>query len=826
VALVRVYCGVAAAEVQPWLTAAVVDDSGRLLDLRHLSDDPAGYAHLTALLAERSATVAAVAIDRGDRMISQLLAAANRPLAIADDAMANDFAGRFSDDTSYDEMRAPHDQRRAVGLARALQAGALYASTQHPTWNMDEFMPVLGAHTAVTAGRQAAAAALRNVLRELYPAALRAYADPADVVPLRILDALPEPSMLSGSPSSRQLESALIAELSASGVADTHHVVAAISALRVAVDESPPVGNRFIGPVIAETVRQAVAAVRACDAASASLVASLVERLSGPANAATMRPYLVNDPPSSPVSPAPRRLPGPGAEVPPSRLAPRGGAASGAAAGLPAGANFTAADFASAAAGGAALTGFPGASAGGAAFTAANPAAGSGQPDSGHRSSAHPGSTHPGSAHPGSAHPGSAHPGSGYAGSGYPGSGDPGSGYPGSGDPGSGYSGSAYPGADGDPAAGPAYPAGRHAGPAIPAPRPAPGYSAPGSRSDWPLVSQPVDEYAAVPQSRGYDDAAATLSFSADPLNAPLEASTPAGQRYQPPQSPARPYAPASPYQSDLASPYQSDLASPYQSDLASPYQSDLASPYQSDLASPYQSDLASPYQSDLASPYQSDPASPYRPDPGSRYGNRHAELNQAPALPAVPSPRAHTPTPHHAASDPENNDPLTGALPGPPQLRLIDGGRGGNANGKSSDGDLLIFSDLPEPTAWFTQAEEQVIAEEPRSWGRLADDGWRAAGQLNHPSVGIETNAGLPRRVPQANLVPGSAQPQRSLRIVRDARSIAAHTEGYFRGWRRGQEIGAFAIGQRDRAAWEFNRDQRARESEYVAHNQRARLS
>ena len=49
---------------------------------------------------------------------------------------------------------------------------------------------------------------------------------------------------------------------------------------------------------------------------------------------------------------------------------------------------------------------------------------------------------------------------------------------------------------------------------------------------------------------------------------------------------------------------------------------------------------------------------------------------------------------------------------------------------------------------------------EEPPSWGHLADEGWRAAEQLAQPAVGAETMAGLPRRVPQANLVPGSAQP------------------------------------------------------------------
>jgi hypothetical protein len=154
----------------------------------------------------------------------------------------------------------------------------------------------------------------------------------------------------------------------------------------------------------------------------------------------------------------------------------------------------------------------------------------------------------------------------------------------------------------------------------------------------------------------------------------------------------------------------------------------------------------------------------------------------------------------------------------GPPQLRVIDG-EGGRVR-KPADDDLLIFSDTR--SAWFTPpVDDAEIDEVVKNWSQAADEGWRAAEQVAHPSVGAATMAGLPRRVPQA-MVPGTAQtPPRQLRIVRDARSIADHTEGYFRGWRRGQEIGGFAVGQRDRAAWEFNRDQRAREGEL-----RARLS
>jgi hypothetical protein len=666
VALVRVYCGVAAAEMAPWLTVAVVDDSGRLLEMRHISDDPAGYAYLGALLADRSGGDAPVAMDSHEHLVAQLLAAANRPLAIADELSLADFAERFTDDTSYEEVQAPLSQRCAIGLARALQAGALYAMAQSPSWNLDEFKPILAAHAAVTAGRQAAAAALREVLRELYPAALRAYPDPAEYVPLKVLEALPEPGLLSASPSSRNREAALVADLSSSGVADTTTAVSAITALRVAVDESPRWNsNRALAPVVAETVRQAVAAVRACDAASAALIATLVERLGALAGGgAPARPYLVHPAPATapaaPVSPAvpgsgSRRPFGPAAEVPPSRLAPRASTASAAAAGV----------------GPSVVIPFQ-------------------RPEPAYEQASHA-YQEP------------------YSGPNY--QHQP-----------SHAQAAAYSGAVAS--------AGLRADQSAQAPGfhepgyPSPDFPAPGSRSDWPLTTPTDDsDFAAVYAGLGAAAARAepessTVTFSMDPLNAPLQ---------------------------DTQAQAQAWLAG-------------------------------------------SEPSSPLR---------------------LVDPPR----------------DPLTDPIPdpyAPPALRVIDGGRQPQPayeRDPMEDTDLLIFSQTQSQSAWFTlidaNAPQPPEEEEPPSWGRLADDGWRAAEQVSRPAVGAETMAGLPRRVPQANLVPGSAHPPpRQLRIVRDPESIAAHTSGYFRGWQRGQEIGGYAVGQRDRAAWEFNREQRAREA------------
>ena len=133
----------------------------------------------------------------------------------------------------------------------------------------------------------------------------------------------------------------------------------------------------------------------------------------------------------------------------------------------------------------------------------------------------------------------------------------------------------------------------------------------------------------------------------------------------------------------------------------------------------------------------------------------------------------------------------------------------------------------LTRNAGWSAPGAERVAslteALERAGGAPLAVIGGAEVFSLAWPAVGDDTRAGLPRRVPQANLVPGSAaEPEPHVRIVRGAESIAAHTSGYFRGWRRGQEIGGYAVGQRDRAAWEFNRDQRARDGM----DQPARLS
>ena len=75
----------------------------------------------------------------------------------------------------------------------------------------------------------------------------------------------------------------------------------------------------------------------------------------------------------------------------------------------------------------------------------------------------------------------------------------------------------------------------------------------------------------------------------------------------------------------------------------------------------------------------------------------------------------------------------------------------------------LPIFDSLESD--WFRRSGKTLSSTRvqstqqaaPSSWTSPADEGWRAAQALTEPAAGETTQAGLPRRVPRANLVPGS---------------------------------------------------------------------
>jgi hypothetical protein len=81
----------------------------------------------------------------------------------------------------------------------------------------------------------------------------------------------------------------------------------------------------------------------------------------------------------------------------------------------------------------------------------------------------------------------------------------------------------------------------------------------------------------------------------------------------------------------------------------------------------------------------------------------------------------------------------------------------------------------------WFSGNSKAPVRSGPTAaagsgWVSPADEGWRAARTADSPSAGGETAAGLPRRSPNANLIPGAippstqpASPNRSAAAARD---------------------------------------------------------
>jgi hypothetical protein len=701
-------------------------------------------------------------------------------MAIVDDEATDDFAERFTDELPEQTEPAP-TQRRALGLARALQGGALSAALLPSPPELTELKPVLNALGALATGRHAAAVALREVLRELYPAALRAYPDPADPVALAVLDALPEPGTLSSSTSGRSRDAAAAADtaaarLVADGLADQASITEAITALRVAIAETPRRGgiSRALTATVAETVRQAVASVRACDAANTALVNALAQRVvaprygsatpaapTRPAAAQTRapaqpasRPRSHRAPASAPPAPAPRSPAPP--PTPPQPVAPLSPAPQPVAPAPPLPART------------AQRTTPPRRSAPPQPVSSAPP-----QPVP---------STPPPVAPPPVAPPaGRRSRPSSPAGPG------PGHGYP-----------------AGQPAAAPPLP------PRAPASAPV-ANSAPANR---PVSPPPPPPPGITP-----------IAEPRPPIPAPRPPAGPGDQVRMPASRPGLTGPPSGSRADWPTRPPADDWAGPSLASRFSPAGNDRAARGTDRPLPP------NGLPTDPGTGTGTGARAEQSGGPAGRSGDRggRSALNGAPRPNTVTPPwqaddlrppeppDVSDPPPSLRLVEPTLPDELRGDLgypssrSEPPPLRLIDTNRNGiphSAPPVSADDDdtLLIFAQTR--SAWFTQDDEA-------SWNSAMDLGWQAAEQAAQPTVGDRTGAGLPRRVPHANLVPGAPprRDDRPLRVVRDAASIAENTSGYFNGWRRGQEVGGYPLGGRQRrpgdGAWEFHRDE-----------------
>jgi hypothetical protein len=90
------------------------------------------------------------------------------------------------------------------------------------------------------------------------------------------------------------------------------------------------------------------------------------------------------------------------------------------------------------------------------------------------------------------------------------------------------------------------------------------------------------------------------------------------------------------------------------------------------------------------------------------------------------------------------------------------------------TDQRLPIFDSLESD--WFRRSGKSLsstaASAAAQSWSSPADEGWRAARVVASPAAGENTTAGLPKRVPRANLVPGSVGGGEGTEVAPPARS------------------------------------------------------
>ena len=91
------------------------------------------------------------------------------------------------------------------------------------------------------------------------------------------------------------------------------------------------------------------------------------------------------------------------------------------------------------------------------------------------------------------------------------------------------------------------------------------------------------------------------------------------------------------------------------------------------------------------------------------------------------------------------------------------------------------------------TPPPAQPSSAGPTEWRTAADAGWQAAAAAARPTSGGSTKSGLPKRVPQAQLVPGSVETrQPTVAHRRSPDEIRGLLSAYHRGVQRGRATGA----------------------------------
>jgi len=151
-----------------------------------------------------------------------------------------------------------------------------------------------------------------------------------------------------------------------------------------------------------------------------------------------------------------------------------------------------------------------------------------------------------------------------------------------------------------------------------------------------------------------------------------------------------------------------------------------------------------------------------FRPDRRSKSGAAvQAAPDRRPSLPARPAPASPQDQPAARATPvvtTQSGLPIRQPSPASPRATPADQGDMAPAAPGTAGSRLPIYDSVESD--WFRHGGNAILpAREPSpsSWTSPADEGFRAARAAASPTTGPATAAGLPKRVPSANLIPGS---------------------------------------------------------------------
>jgi hypothetical protein len=253
--------------------------------------------------------------------------------------------------------------------------------------------------------------------------------------------------------------------------------------------------------------------------------------------------------------------------------------------------------------------------------------------------------------------------------------------------------------------------------------------------------------------------------------------------------------------------------------------------------SAPHAGPTASPVRPASAAPSPAAPASPPAPS---------ASAAPAPAAPVSPVAPGGGPSPAGPTAAPGSGAPYTGGGYSPsdaypdrpagaptagsaptgsgPDGSGPDGGRstdrrstdGRSTDGRPTGGGPMAggqggydpAAEVPRPAASPLPPHDNSPSPSPspsaggppapgKTWQTRADEGWRRASEAAMPAPAGTTRSGLPKRVPQAQLVPGGVEPtggrDRSRRTPEEVRGLLS---AYHRGVQRGRTAGDDAGG------------------------------